>query len=111
MTEHELKTHDVQFQAVFDRRKTFEFRRNDRNFQVGDLLRLIETDQKGRPTGRFTIVRVQHMLDQGFGLPEGFCIMSLDFMRTAPPMVLPTVGGRPGADPNPHLSLSHNASA
>lgn len=39
---HELKTWPVFFTAVKEGRKTFEVRKNDRNFQVGDELLLRE---------------------------------------------------------------------
>jgi hypothetical protein len=41
---HRLKTWPVEFQQIVDGKKTFEFRRNDRDFRVGDNLLLIEFD-------------------------------------------------------------------
>ena len=37
-TIHTLKIETEFFKAVKERRKTFEIRKNDRNFQVGDIL-------------------------------------------------------------------------
>ncbi|HBD0694848.1 TPA: DUF3850 domain-containing protein, partial [Enterococcus faecalis] len=39
---HTLKIETEFFKAVKERRKTFEIRKNDRNFQVGDILILEE---------------------------------------------------------------------
>lgn len=48
---HELKTWPLYFGAVKSGRKTFELRRDDRNFTVGDELQLREWDPE---TGRYT---------------------------------------------------------
>lgn len=42
---HELKTWLPYFDAIVDGTKLFEVRKNDRDFQVGDCLRLIPFDQ------------------------------------------------------------------
>lgn len=41
--QHELKTLSPFFQAIWDRKKTFEIRKDDRGFEVGDVVRLRET--------------------------------------------------------------------
>lgn len=43
-TIHELKTWSPFFEAIANEEKTFEVRRNDRDFQVGDILLLREWD-------------------------------------------------------------------
>jgi ribosomal protein L37E len=52
MTVHSLKTWPEYFEAQRAGRKTFELRRNDRNFQVGDLLVLREWDECSTETAR-----------------------------------------------------------
>jgi hypothetical protein len=46
MTKHELKVWPQFFAALVDRTKTFEIRKNDRDFKVGDALLLKEWDPK-----------------------------------------------------------------
>ena len=41
---HELKTYPKYFQETIEGNKPFEIRKNDRNFQVGDVLILKEWD-------------------------------------------------------------------
>lgn len=43
---HELKVKPVYFEAVKEGIKTFELRRDDRNFKVGDILLLREWEHQ-----------------------------------------------------------------
>jgi len=84
---HELKTDPEVFQAVWDDLKTYELRKNDRNFEVGQLLKLKETKstgaemKEGAPlvyTGRTVTAEVTHVLNGPiYGLAEGWCILSM----------------------------------
>jgi hypothetical protein len=47
--QHELKTDPEAFDAVASGAKTFELRRNDRDYQVGDVLVLKRTRHTGAP--------------------------------------------------------------
>lgn len=80
---HELKCWKVAFEAIREGTKVFEWRFNDRDFQVGDTLFLREywiTDGIGQYTGR-ELHRVVHFILQGeFGMPEGYVIMSIPSM-------------------------------
>jgi hypothetical protein len=61
--EHELKTWPEYFAALLDGTKTFEYRRNDRGFRVGDVLHLREWDSiTGHYTGREMRRRVTYVL-------------------------------------------------
>lgn len=78
MMSHELKTWPEPFEAIRKGDKRFELRRFDRDFQVGDVLRLREWDPSWpRYTGRVIRARITYILRSGFGLPEGLCVMSL----------------------------------
>ena len=45
MTTHNLKTWSCYFIEVLAGNKTFELRKNDRDYKVGDTLNLIEVDE------------------------------------------------------------------
>lgn len=78
MAEHNLKCWPGPFQSLEDGRKTFEFRRNDRGYSAGDTLVLEEWDNnRAAYTGRVSRWTVPYILHAGFGLPDGYCIMSV----------------------------------
>lgn len=61
---HELKSWPEFFDAVRDGSKTFEIRRNDRDYRVGDLLELRRwSPLEERYTGEQLLVRVTYMTD------------------------------------------------
>lgn len=78
---HALKTWPEYFQAVVKGEKTFEIRRNDRPFKVGDKLLLQEWDPKSETyTGNEEIVDVVYMLSgdpNKFGLFADFVAMGI----------------------------------
>jgi hypothetical protein len=75
---HDLKCWPEPFQAIRDRSKRFEFRKNDRDYQEGDVLRLREWDPFTESfTGRDELHEVTYLLTEGFGIPDGFCVMSI----------------------------------
>lgn len=86
MKVHELKSWPDIFQAMLDQRKTFDFRKNDRGFELADILMLKEWDPKKEEyTGRELHVQVTYILTSWpQGLPEGHCIMQVK------PLPLPT---------------------
>ncbi|MGI2906127.1 DUF3850 domain-containing protein [Tolypothrix sp. VBCCA 56010] len=71
---YELKTWKPFFEAVINKDKTFEMRKDDRGFEVGDNLRLIEVeaDKDLQPTGRVAKYRVTYILrgEQWGVMPE-----------------------------------------
>jgi Domain of unknown function (DUF3850) len=86
MQVHELKSWPDFFDPIFAGTKTFELRKNDRKFNVGDVLRLREFDElKGAYTGREVRKRITYMIDglgSGcitplHGLMRGYAILSL----------------------------------
>lgn len=75
---HELKIHPEPFWAVVHGLKMFEFRKNDRGYGLGDTLYLREyIPERSEYTGRWIEVNVTWILSEGYGLPDGFVIMSI----------------------------------
>jgi hypothetical protein len=82
---HYLKTWPGPFAAVLDGSKRFEFRRNDRDFRVGDVLSLQEYDPAGGGNGlgaytdRCADYVVTYLLtaDDGSAIPTGYVVMSI----------------------------------
>ncbi|MEI2327339.1 DUF3850 domain-containing protein [Priestia megaterium] len=61
---HNLKINKEFFGPVLDQIKTFEIRKNDRNFRVGDTVTLNEWDnEKKQYTGRRTNIEIIYMTD------------------------------------------------
>ena len=81
---HELKTWPSFYEAILRGEKTFEARRNDRDFAVGDKLQLREFDPGKdcctaafKYTGRMMTCEVTYILHGGqWGVESGFCIMA-----------------------------------
>jgi ParB family chromosome partitioning protein len=74
---HRLKLAKMFFNAVDTGKKSFELRKNDRNYQIGDILELHEMSD-GEETGRVTEKQVIYILEGFKGLEEGYCILGLE---------------------------------
>ena len=79
---HELKCWPGPFQEVWLGLKTFEVRKDDRNYQVGDGVKLKEFVPgawNGEYTGReIWNLRITSKLVGGqFGIEPGYCVLSL----------------------------------
>lgn len=79
VTRHALKTLPEYFWAVVRGDKTYELRRDDRDFRVGDLIELHEWMPRGGYTGRTYAAEITHILRDAreYGLMDGFCILSI----------------------------------
>jgi len=79
MKTHELKTVQPFFDEVLAGRKNFEFRKNDRGFETGDILILKEYDKESDTySGREIKVKVDYILENYYSFDlQDFCIMSV----------------------------------
>lgn len=86
MAEHTLKVWPEFYDAIESGVKTWEFRRDDRGFRVGDVLVLEWWGPDSGPeyvddsaTTKHIRVEVTYILHSGrLGVPEGFCVMSIE---------------------------------
>jgi len=72
---HWLKTLPEYFAAVASGEKTFEIRKNDRGFRVGDELVLMEYQPGGGFSGREIDVEVSYLTD--FEQKPGYVVMAI----------------------------------
>lgn len=80
-SEKEKKVHDIKigkefFEDVKNNVKTFELRKNDRNYKVGEILELHEYEA-GEETGRTCRKLITYMLKEFTGLQNGYCILGI----------------------------------
>lgn len=73
---HQIRIAKTYFDDVANGIKTFELRKNDRNYKTGDILELMEFAD-GRNTGRVVRMIVTYMLEGYAGLEEGYCILGI----------------------------------
>lgn len=84
-TTHELKVYPQFWPSVKNGSKPFEVRRNDRNFRVGDLVKLFAYDPKSGYVDRsvsvsYPITYVLHHEDFPIGVPIGFVVLGFGVM-------------------------------
>ena len=79
--EHELKIYPKYLDDVLSGIKTFEVRKNDRRFLVGDTLVLKEWDNI-KYSGREVRATVVYMLDDKFfGLTPGYVVLGIKLVN------------------------------
>ncbi len=78
MTKHELKILPEYFSAVAKSLKTFEIRKNDRNYQVGDLLELKEWNDR-KFTGDSVLMQVTYITD--YAQKDNYVVMGIKSPR------------------------------
>jgi len=76
---HDLKVHKRFWPALVDGRKNFEVRKNDRDFQTGDMLRLMyfDPDERDARSASAMIREVTYVLHSFEGLAAGYVALGL----------------------------------
>lgn len=77
--EHQIRIGTAFFDDVCSGKKSFELRKNDRGYEQGDILEMMEFTN-GKYTGRSVKVIVTYMLEDYTGLEEDYCIMAIKIM-------------------------------
>ena len=77
---HHIKLGASFFAEVESGEKTFELRKNDRDYKKGDILEMMEF-KDGKNTGRIVRVLVTYILTEFTGLEDGYCIMAIKLME------------------------------
>ncbi|MEI8630273.1 DUF3850 domain-containing protein [Vibrio sp. M60_M70] len=72
MKVHQAKINPEYLNAIIDGKKTFEIRKNDRDYRVGDWVRLSDG-------ARFVVVCITYLTD--FEQKEGYVVFSFDWIQ------------------------------
>ena len=82
MQEHKIKIDTKYFDDVAREIKTFEVRKNDRAYKVGDLLVINEYDREIEEyTGRYIRASIAYILDEQEYLRDGYVILALEILE------------------------------
>ncbi|ELT8920266.1 DUF3850 domain-containing protein [Enterococcus faecalis] len=73
-TIHELKILPEYFEAVVSGDKRFEIRKNDRKYEVGDILELNEYED-GKYTGNFHVAEITYITD--YAQQDGYVVLGI----------------------------------
>ncbi len=79
MKTHELKLHKQFMLDVWDGKKQFEIRKNDRDYQLGDRIRFRVVDDEGKPMNSLLdnkLYEITHVLS-GWGLEPGYVALGI----------------------------------
>ena len=85
MKTHLLKIQSKYFSEVLQGKKNFELRKDDRDYEVGDLITLQEYDN-GKYTGKeIKNIPIEYILRDcpEYGLKEGYCILGFNPFKSS----------------------------
>ena len=82
---HELKLQQPFFDDVYYNRKNFEVRKNDRNYKVGDRLKLIEFPSENP---RYVLKDIEYILKGGqYGIEKHYVVLGLKEIPNSNPIL------------------------
>lgn len=87
---HQLKIKEEYFEGLVSGKKTFEIRKNDRDFKVGDFLALNEFNGL-TTTGRTTLFKISYLFDNPDFLQSGYVVLGIipcNIVQCARPAIL-----------------------
>jgi hypothetical protein len=76
--EHDIKIDSEYFGVVINGRKTFEIRKDDRDYKVADVVRMREVNAQGILTGRSAIVQITYITD--YAQREGYVVWAFELI-------------------------------
>ena len=76
---HILKIKGEYFSEVLRGKKTFELRKNDRDYQVGDLIHFIDVDGLEHYGYKELVYKITYILNNvpEYGLDKDYCILGI----------------------------------
>lgn len=76
---HELKIKEEYFNAIIRGEKTFELRKNDRDYQVGDLIHFKQIDGREYFNHSKDVYQIIYILKDvsEYGLDKEYCILAI----------------------------------
>lgn len=79
MNLHSLKILDNFYKDVDEEKKTFELRKDDRNYKVDDLINFIVIDKKGNQIKTDIVYQITYILRNvsEYGLSSDYCILGI----------------------------------
>lgn len=79
---HNKKLIQPYFDSVWNGNKTFEIRKNDCDYQIGDFLILCEFDKKtNKHTGDWILTKIIYKIDNFVGIEHGYCVLGIKVLE------------------------------
>ena len=75
---HALKIKAKYLSEIMSGDKTFEVRKNDRDFRVEDFIGFNEVNEKGYYTGASQLVRINYILSDSEYCKDGYVILGIE---------------------------------